>query len=165
MRIVLQRVTKASVTVGATITGQIAKGLVALVAIGQDDDDELCQTMADKVCQLRIFPDENDLMNRSLADVKGGLLAISQFTLYADCRKGRRPFFGGGADGPRASALFDEFVARVRANGLACPCGVFGAHMMVALENDGPVTIWLDSDELARPRKTSLRKIAPESQD
>ena len=153
MRIVLQRVSQAQVTVADRITGAIEQGLVALVAVAADDDEATCRMMADKLCHLRIFPDEDDLMNRSLIDCGGGVLAISQFTLYAECRKGRRPFFGNAAKGPTAGELFDCFVTCVNELGINCQTGVFGAHMDVSLVNSGPVTIILDSVELSGPRR------------
>jgi D-aminoacyl-tRNA deacylase len=153
MRVLLQRVRSAQVSVAGAAVGAIDQGLVALVAVGLGDKEEACRAMARKICALRIFADEAGLMNRSLSEVNGQCLAVSQFTLYADCRKGRRPFFGGAAKPEDAQRLFELFVQEVQAAGSVCRTGVFGADMQVALVNDGPVTIWLDSDELDRPRR------------
>jgi D-tyrosyl-tRNA(Tyr) deacylase len=145
MRAVVQRVARAEVRVGGELVGRIERGLLALVAAGEGDGDEDAAWLADKVVQLRIFPDEAGQMNRSLGDVGGALLAVSQFTLYGDCRKGRRPSFVRAlAPGP-AEALYEKFVARARAAGVPVETGRFRAEMQVELLNDGPVTLLLDS--------------------
>ena len=151
MKVVLQRVSEASVTVGEQITGAIGLGLLALVGIAHGDDDFTLSTMATKVTNLRIFEDDDGKMNRSLMDVRGAVLAVSQFTLFADTRKGRRPSFLGAAPPQDASVLFDRFVDKLRATGTPVQTGVFQAMMDVRLTNHGPVTIILDSDDWARP--------------
>jgi D-aminoacyl-tRNA deacylase len=153
MRIVLQRASRASVAVDGEVIGQIGRGLVALVGIAAGDTEAELDLMADKMLNLRIFEDEQHHMNRSLLDVGGEVLAISQFTLLANCRKGRRPSFTGAAPPEEASALFDHFVERLRAQGSHVETGRFGAMMEVDLVNAGPVTIVLDSEELRAPRR------------
>jgi D-aminoacyl-tRNA deacylase len=145
MRLVLQRVTSASVRVDGSVVGAIGRGLVALVGIGHDDTEQTVRTLADKTVDLRIFRDDAGLTNRSLMDVGGEVLAISQFTLYADTRKGRRPSFMGAAPPALGNALYDRFAEAVEARGVPVARGVFGAEMAVELVNDGPMTIWLDS--------------------
>ncbi len=148
MRVLLQRVSQASVQVGDQITGAGGTGLLLLVGIGPADDEAVLTRMAEEIVQLRIFPDEQGKMNRSLLDVEGDIVAVSQFTLFADTRKGRRPSFIGAAPPEQASRLFDEFVALLKQAGAKrVETGQFGAHMEVSLVNDGPVTIWLDSDQ------------------
>ena len=148
MRIVLQRVTRASVTVEGQVTGEIGPGLVALVAIGREDSPDTAASMAEKIVNLRIFNDEQGKMNRSLLDTRGAILAVSQFTLYGDARGGRRPSFILAAPPEQGRALYEGFVAALRALGLRVETGVFQAHMSVDLLNDGPVTILLDSGKL-----------------
>ncbi|MEM1228390.1 MAG: D-aminoacyl-tRNA deacylase [Planctomycetota bacterium] len=150
MKIVLQRSREASVTVNDELVGQIDHGLVALIGVGQGDDDAITDAMAMKVHRLRIFNDDAGKMNRSVIDVGGDVLAISQFTLLADCRKGRRPAFTGAAEPNEAQRLYQRFVDQLRLAGLRAPTGVFAADMQVRLINDGPVTIVLDSDEIIR---------------
>ena len=146
MRVLLQRVRHGCVTVDGEITGRTGLGLVALVGIHRDDGEEEVRFCADKCVSLRIFPDEEGRFNRSVLDVGGGILAVSQFTLYADCRRGRRPSFTEAAAPEPASALFDRFVGRLREeHGLRVECGRFGAHMVVELANDGPVTVLVES--------------------
>lgn len=145
MRILLQRVLEASVEVGGEVIGRIGPGYVALVGIGQEDGPAELAFMTSKLLNLRIFADEEGKMNRSLLDTGGAVLAVSQFTLYADCRKGRRPNFMGAAAPEVASAMFDDFVAKLREAGVRVETGRFGSMMRVSLVNDGPVTIWLDS--------------------
>ena len=149
MRVLIQRVLSANVVVNEKLTGAIEQGLLLLVGITPADTEAIEERMADKVVKLRIFNDEHGLMNRSLLDVGGGLLAVSQFTLYADAKKGNRPSYTGAARPEQASLAFDRFVAKlsVRIEKLV-PTGVFGADMKVSLVNDGPVTIWLDSESL-----------------
>ena len=149
MRILIQRVTSANVVVDGTTTGAIENGLLLLVGITHSDTDAVEERMADKVVKLRIFGDERGLMNRSVLDVGGGILAISQFTLYADAKKGNRPSYTDAARPEQASPAFDRFVKKLAARlGKPVPTGVFGADMKVSLVNDGPVTIWLDSETL-----------------
>jgi D-tyrosyl-tRNA(Tyr) deacylase len=146
MRLLLQRVTRAEVRVDGTMVGKIGAGLLVLVGVGPSDTEKIARTLADKVVDLRIFRDESGLTNRSLVDVGGELLAVSQFTLLADTRKGRRPSFIGAASPELGEALYAAFAEAVEARGLTVARGVFGAEMQVKLVNDGPMTIWLDSD-------------------
>jgi D-aminoacyl-tRNA deacylase len=148
MRIVLQRVTRASATVDGRVTGEIGPGLVVFVAVGREDSTATAVAMAEKIVNLRIFNDEQGKMNRSLLDTGGAILAVSQFTLYADARGGGRPSFVLAAPPELGKALYEEFVAALRALGVRVETGVFQAHMSVDLVNDGPVTILLDSSEL-----------------
>ncbi len=148
MRIVLQRVTRASVTVDDRVTGEIGPGLVVLLAVGREDSSATAVSMAEKIVNLRIFNDEQGKMNRSLLDTGGATLAVSQFTLYADARGGRRPSFVLAAPPELGKTLYEEFVAALRALGVRVETGVFQAHMSVDLVNDGPVTILLDSSKL-----------------
>jgi len=148
MRIVLQRVTRASVTVDGRVTGEIGPGLVVLVAVGRDDSSATVASMAEKIVNLRIFNDEQGKMNRSLLETGGAILAVSQFTLYGDARGGRRPSFVLAAPPESGKALYEEFVAALRALGVRVETGVFQAHMSVDLVNDGPVTILLDSSKV-----------------
>lgn len=145
MRLVLQRVTQAGVAVDGVTVGEIGPGLMVLVGIGHDDTPATARMLADKTCDLRIFRDEAGLTNRSLMDIGGEVLAISQFTLYADTRKGRRPSFTGAAPPTLGNELYEVFVAAVEARGVRVARGIFGAEMAVELVNDGPMTIWLDS--------------------
>ena len=146
MKAVIQRVTRASVEVDGKIVGQIRAGLVVLVGVSKADTETDVVYLTEKIPALRIFSDEAGKMNRSLAEIGGGLLAISQFTLLGDTRKGRRPGFEQAAEPTTARRLFEEFVAALRAGtDLTIETGVFGAHMMVELRNDGPVTFMLDS--------------------
>ena len=149
MRILIQRVTSANVVVDGTTTGAIENGLLLLVGITHSDTDAVEERMADKIVKLRIFGDEQGLMNRGVLDVGGGILAISQFTLYADAKKGNRPSYTDAARPEQAAPAFDRFVKKLAARlGKSVPTGVFGADMKVSLVNDGPVTIWLDSETL-----------------
>ncbi len=148
MRIVLQRVTRASVTVDDRVTGEIGPGLVVLLAVGREDSSATAVSMAEKIVNLRIFNDEQGKMNRSLLDTGVAILAVSQFTLYADARGGRRPSFVLAAPPELGKALYEEFIAALRALGVRVETGVFQAHMSVDLVNDGPVTILLDSSKL-----------------
>ncbi|AQS58362.1 D-aminoacyl-tRNA deacylase [Desulforamulus ferrireducens] len=145
MRAVVQRVQRGSVTVNDTIVGQIDKGLVVLLGVGQGDTVEDARYLADKITQLRIFSDEQDKLNLSVQDVGGSVLAISQFTLYGDCRKGRRPGYSQAAPPGEAKELYECFVQRLKCNGLPTATGVFQEHMVVEIINDGPVTLLLDS--------------------
>lgn len=149
MRIVLQRVSSASVTVRDTpeasrLVGQIGRGFLLLVGFTHTDTDDQLQWMADKVVGLRIFPDAEDKMNLALADVNGALLVVSQFTLYGDALKGRRPSFIDAARPEQAVPLYERYVAMLRQRGVHVETGEFGAMMEVSLVNDGPVTLWLE---------------------
>ncbi|MBC7710325.1 MAG: D-tyrosyl-tRNA(Tyr) deacylase [Rhizobacter sp.] len=147
MRILIQRVMSANVVVEGSVTGAIDNGLLLLVGVSHADTESIEDRMADKIVKLRIFSDEKGLMNRSVLDVGGGLLAVSQFTLYADAKNGNRPSYANAARPEQASPAFDRLVAKLAVRlGKPVPTGVFGADMKVALVNDGPVTIWLDSD-------------------
>ncbi|AFQ42971.1 D-aminoacyl-tRNA deacylase [Desulfosporosinus meridiei] len=145
MRSVIQRVKRASVTVNGERVGNIAEGLLVLLAVGQDDGTDDLNWMIDKLVGLRIFEDQEAKMNRSVQDVGGEILMVSQFTLYGDCRKGKRPSFSTAAPPDQAKALFNQGVERARSYGLKVETGVFQAEMDVELVNNGPVTILLDS--------------------
>lgn len=145
MRLLLQRVSRAEVRVEGRAVGAIGTGLVALVGVGPDDTEALAAGLADKTVHLRIFRDDAGLTNRSLLDVAGGLLAVSQFTLFGDTHRGRRPSFIGAAPPALGAELYERFAAAVEARGVTVARGVFGAEMEVELVNDGPMTIWLDS--------------------
>lgn len=148
MRIVLQRVTRASVTIDGRVTGEIGSGLVVLVAVGREDSSPTAASMAEKIVNLRIFNDDQGKMNRSLLDTGGAILAVSQFTLYADARGGRRPSFVLAAPPELGKAIYEKFVAALEALGVRVETGIFQAHMSIDLVNDGPVTILLDSSKL-----------------
>jgi D-tyrosyl-tRNA(Tyr) deacylase len=148
MRVLIQRVSHASVTVDEKVAGKIGQGLLVLLGIGQDDSETQVKTLADKIVHLRIFGDDEGKMNRSLLDIEGEVLVVSQFTLYADMRRGRRPSFTDAAPPSLAEPLVERFKEAIAAYGLRVEDGIFGAHMQVALVNDGPVMIWLDSEEL-----------------
>ena len=146
MRALVQRVREASVSVDGKVTGAIAAGLLVLAGIGQDDTDDDLEWVARKLVDLRIFDDERGVMNRSVRDVGGAILAVSQFTLYGSTHKGNRPSWSAAAPPEIARPRFDAFVARLAAQlGTPVPTGVFGAQMLVSLVNDGPVTLWFDS--------------------
>ncbi|MFL6303463.1 MAG: D-aminoacyl-tRNA deacylase [Candidatus Sulfotelmatobacter sp.] len=145
MRAVVQRVSRAKVTVGQLTTGQIGIGLLVLIGVGQQDTEQDCIYLAEKIAGLRIFEDEYGKMNRSVQDVGGSVLAVSQFTLYADVRRGKRPSFDDAAPPEPARRLYESFVERIRAAGLRCQTGRFQEMMQVELVNEGPVTILLDS--------------------
>jgi len=148
MRALLQRVSRASVTVDEQVVGQIGQGLLVLLGVGQDDSEVQVKTLADKIVYLRIFGDDEGKMNRSLLDIGGEVLVVSQFTLYADTHRGRRPSFTDAAPPAVAEPLVERFMAALAAYDLKVEGGVFGAFMEVELLNYGPVTIWLDSEEL-----------------
>jgi D-tyrosyl-tRNA(Tyr) deacylase len=145
MKVVLQRVSEARVTVEGEVVGTIGKGLLLLVGVGQEDGELDLIWMADKLAGLRIFEDEAGKMNLSVEDVQGAILSVSQFTLYGDCRKGKRPNFMAAARPELAESLYGQFNERLRARGLQVETGRFGAMMDVSLVNDGPVTLILDS--------------------
>jgi D-tyrosyl-tRNA(Tyr) deacylase len=147
VRAVVQRVSRAAVSIDQYVAGRIERGLVVLVGVADDDGQSEARWLADKVANLRIFPDDDDKMNRSVLDVEGAALVVSQFTLYGDARKGRRPSFVGAGKGPRAEAVYDAVINELRALGVSTATGEFGAMMQVELVNDGPVTILLDSDK------------------
>jgi D-tyrosyl-tRNA(Tyr) deacylase len=145
MRAVVQRVSRASVAVAGSITGEIATGLLVLLGVGADDQPSDADYLADKIVGLRIFEDAEEKMNLSVSDVGGAILAVSQFTLYGDVRRGKRPSFDAAARPERARELYEYFVNRIRSSGVRCQTGVFQATMQVELVNAGPVTILLDS--------------------
>ncbi|MBO5743227.1 MAG: D-tyrosyl-tRNA(Tyr) deacylase [Clostridia bacterium] len=151
MRIVIQRVKYASVTVDGNTVGKIDKGIMALIGFKEGDDESLLKPMAEKMTGLRIFKDEDEKMNLAISDVGGEILAISQFTLYADCRKGKRPSFTDALKPDKAEDLYNKFVEMCNSlTGKKTKTGIFGADMKVELLNDGPVTIILDSDEIVK---------------
>jgi D-tyrosyl-tRNA(Tyr) deacylase len=145
MRAVLQRVSRARVVIGGEAVGAIDRGLLVLLGVAPDDTADDARRLADKVVGLRIFADDEGKMNRAVADVGGAVLVVSQFTLYGDCRKGRRPSFIGAAGPDIAVPLYEAFVEAVRAQGVPAATGRFGAMMQVELVNDGPVTLIVDS--------------------
>ena len=147
MRAVAQRVSRASVTIEGKITGQIGRGFLVLLGVGKTDTPVDADYLAEKISGLRIFEDSGGKMNLALADVNGAVLAVSQFTLHGDVRRGKRPSFDSAAPPDQARKLYEYFVERVRALGLRCETGVFQAMMQVELVNDGPVTILLDSEK------------------
>ena len=148
MRAVLTRVKHASVSIDGQIAGKIGEGFLILLGIGPDDTEALCDKLCDKLLSLRIFEDENEKMNRGLEDVNGELLVVSQFTLYGNCKKGRRPDFFGAAKPDLAIPLYERFVRRCRDSGFHTETGEFGAYMQVDSLNDGPVTLIVDTDQL-----------------
>lgn len=145
MRAVVQRVTSADVKIDGEVKGKIDNGFMVLLGVGNGDTEEDMKYIADKIINLRVFSDENDKMNLSLADVGGSMLVISQFTLYGDCSHGRRPYFGDAMEPVGANKMYEDFVAYVRDKGIHTETGEFGADMKVSLTNDGPVTIILES--------------------
>ena len=147
MRFVIQRVNHANVKIDGEVVGNIGHGLLILFGAGQDDTEEMLPKYVDKICKMRIFEDENGKTNLSLADVSGELLIVSQFTLYADCRKGNRPSFTNAGAPDMANALYEKFVAMYRERVPKVETGRFGADMKVSLENDGPFTILIDSED------------------
>ncbi len=147
MRAVIQRVSRAKVTVAGEVTGEIGMGLLVLLGVGQQDAESGADYLADKTTGLRIFEDDAGKMNRSVVDVGGAVLVVSQFTLYGDVRKGKRPSFDDAARPEKARALYEHFVERIRAAGLRCETGRFQEMMQVELVNDGPVTILVDSEK------------------
>lgn len=148
MRAVVQRVTQSSVAVDGQVTGAIGKGLMILLGVEEDDGADDAAYVADKVVGLRIFEDENEKMNLSLKDVGGDILAISQFTLFGDCRKGKRPSFIKAARPDKANQLYRTFIDACKAHGVKVEEGVFQAYMQVHIDNDGPVTLLIDSKKV-----------------
>jgi len=146
MRAVVQRVSQARVRVNGNVTGEIGTGLVLLLGVAKTDDAAAAAQLAEKIVGLRIFNDKEGKMNLSLDEVGGAVLAISQFTLYADCRKGRRPSFDRAAPAEQARALYEEFIAALRRQGVQVETGIFQAMMEVELVNTGPVTVLVDTD-------------------
>jgi len=155
MQALLQRATQASVVVEGSVVGEIGAGLLILLGVAKPDTASDAGFLVDKIVNLRIFPDTHGKMNRSLLDTGGSLLVVSQFTLYGDCRKGRRPGFDAAAPAEQARALYESFVEIARRSGLRVETGVFQAHMEVALVNDGPVTLMLET----QPLETSPGKL------
>jgi D-tyrosyl-tRNA(Tyr) deacylase len=153
MKAVLQRVTRASVSIDGQVIGRIGSGLVILLGVAGNDDQKDAEYLANKSADLRLFADPEGKLNRSLLDIGGGALVVSQFTLLADTRKGRRPSFVAAAPPDKAAALVDCFVQALRNRGVPVETGRFQAHMLVEILNDGPVTIILDSAQSARRRK------------
>ena len=147
MRAVIQRVSCAQVSVNGTVTGDIGRGLVVLLGVGQSDTESDADYLAEKVSGLRVFEDSEGKMNRSLAEVGGAVLVVSQFTLYGDVRRGKRPSFDAAAPPQKARELYEYFLERIRAAGLPCETGRFQEMMQVEFVNEGPVTILLDSEK------------------
>ena len=145
MRAVVQKVTHSSVTVDGEITGEIGQGLMVLLGVTHDDTETDAKYMAEKIANLRIFEDDDEKLNLSVKDIGGAVLSVSQFTLYGDCRKGRRPSFTEAARPDAANALYEQFNAYLEAEGVSVQTGRFQTHMLVELTNDGPVTVLLDS--------------------
>jgi D-tyrosyl-tRNA(Tyr) deacylase len=147
MRAVVQRVSRGRVVIGGRVAGEIATGLLVLLGVGRDDTPEAAAYLAGKIAHLRVFEDEEGRMNRSLLETGGAALVVSQFTLYGDVRRGRRPGFDRAAPPETANALYETFLAELRALGVPVETGVFQAQMTVELANEGPVTILLDSEK------------------
>ena len=150
MKLVIQRVQEASVSVNQEVVGKIGHGFMVLLGVSQTDTEEIADKMFQKLLKLRIFEDENGKTNLDIKSVNGELLIISQFTLYADCRHGNRPSFIGAGTPDQANALYEYFLSQCRKEIPVVEQGIFGAHMMVSLINDGPFTIVLDSDEIIK---------------
>ena len=148
MRAVVQRVKQASVSVDGKIVGKINKGLLVFLGVAPDDGDKDIKYISDKLTNLRIFEDENEKMNFSIKDIGGEVLLISQFTLFGDCRKGRRPDFTSSCEPVKAKKLYEDVIKAIKEQDIVTECGIFGADMQVELVNDGPVTILLDSTKL-----------------
>ena len=153
MRAILTRVSSASVTIDGEVTGKIGKGFLILLGVGPEDTEKECRVLAEKALALRVFEDENGKMNLGLADIGGEVLGVSQFTLYGNCRKGRRPSFTGAAGPELGHRLSEQFLADCESLGYPPQHGRFGADMKVASVNDGPVTLILDTDELMEARR------------
>jgi D-tyrosyl-tRNA(Tyr) deacylase len=148
MRAVVQRVREARVSIKGHIVGEIERGLLVLLGVGKDDREADADYLAAKIPQLRVFEDDEGRFNLSLLDIKGAILVVSQFTLFGDCRKGRRPSFTEAADPQQAQKLYHRFIAKLKENQITVATGEFQARMAVALVNDGPVTLLLDSKKL-----------------
>ena len=148
MKAVVQRVRQSSVSIDGKTVGEIQCGLMVLLGVTDVDTEQECDYLADKIAGLRIFEDDAGKMNRSLLDIQGEMLIVSQFTLCADCRKGRRPSFIRAAKPETAIPLYNRFIAQIQARGIRTATGDFGADMLVSIENDGPVTIPLDTEEI-----------------
>lgn len=155
MRAVVTRVTSASVQVDGVTVGEIERGFLILLGVGPRDGEAQCKVLADKILGLRVFEDENGKMNLGLEQVGGQVLVVSQFTLYGNCRKGRRPSFTEAAPPALGEAMYQRFLELCRAAGFPPQHGIFGAHMAVASVNDGPVTLLLDTDQLMEARRSS----------
>jgi D-tyrosyl-tRNA(Tyr) deacylase len=153
MRAVVQRVTRAAVRVDGAVVGRIHKGYVVLLGVTHGDTSATGAKLAAKIVELRLFDDADGRMNLSLAEAGGEVLCVSQFTLYGDVRRGRRPSWDAAAPGEEAKAIYEAYCASIEALGIHCERGVFGAEMQVELANDGPVTLILDSADLERPRR------------
>ena len=158
MRLLIQRVSSGSVSVEEEVIAKIGHGFVILLGVKRGDNDDDAQLLANRCVTLRVFDDEERLMNRSLCDVRGSILVISQFTLLANCRKGRRPSFTEAAPPDEANRLVQVFVTALESLGVQVETGRFGARMEVELINDGPVTVTLDTDELRRSRRSRGRE-------
>jgi D-tyrosyl-tRNA(Tyr) deacylase len=148
MRAVVQRVKSAEVRVGEEVVGRVGRGFVVLLGVGKSDTEAAAETLAEKIANLRVFDDDQGKMNRSMVDISGQVLCVSQFTLYGDCRKGRRPSYDQAAAPDQALPLYESFVKSLRQLGILTETGRFRAMMEVELINDGPVTLLLDSDRL-----------------
>jgi len=148
MRAVAQRVKEARVTVNGNVTGETGAGLLVFLGVGEGDSEKDCEYMVNKLANLRVFSDEQDMMNRSVLEVKGSVLVVSQFTLWGDCRKGRRPSFVRAADPETADRLYERVITLLRGMGLHVETGRFREMMDVHLINDGPVTILVDSEKV-----------------
>jgi D-tyrosyl-tRNA(Tyr) deacylase len=157
MRVAVQRVTRAKVTVGSETTGEIGPGMLLLVGVGREDSEETCRRMASKVARLRIFDDEAGKMNLSLLDTHGQALVVSQFTLYADTSRGLRPSFTNAGEPARAKELYERFVSELSYLGVPTRTGRFGAHMAVELVNDGPVTLVLEEPATVNPQTAQVQ--------
>lgn len=154
MKAIIQRVSRASVEVDGKIIGEIGPGLVILLGVAEDDEESDADYLAEKIVNLRIFNDDEDKMNLSLSDIQGEILAISQFTLYANTRKGRRPSFIGAALPEKAEPLYDYFIKKIEETGIGAAKGIFGAMMTVKIFNEGPVTIIMESKDRLKPRNS-----------
>ncbi|MBO6001027.1 MAG: D-tyrosyl-tRNA(Tyr) deacylase [Spirochaetales bacterium] len=148
MRAVVQRVRDASVTVDGKVTGSIKAGLLVYLGVVDSDDERICRKMAEKISKLRIFTDADDKMNLSVSDINGQILVVSQFTLYANLKKGNRPSFDGAGKPDHANKMYELFMSILSEMGFEVQNGIFGAHMHVCYENDGPITLVVDSDEV-----------------
>ena len=159
MRAVVQRAARAAVSVDGKITGEISGGLCILLGVGTGDGPDDAEWLADKIVNLRVFEDDDGKMNRSLLETGGGALVVSQFTLYGDCRKGRRPSFAGAAGAEEGKRLYEHFVERMRSRGVETACGVFQAHMLVDIANDGPVTLILDTPRVEQDAEKGRERV------